>query len=267
MKKQNIVKKLNNQLSEVILMLLRSNKCQPGVDCYYLGHHKCASNWMRRFIHYICHEIYYNYQVYGGSSKRSISSRFRKNTFFLYVNSTMEDMKAVSNQAKGFHLIRDPRDVLVSDYFSRRKTHKVVDTLHKIEMRKYLQEHSIEEGLLYMLDHCTFFKQIQGWKISERENILDIKYEDLILDEKKVFKKILNHMSISITDKKLDDIISKCTFKTLSGGREPGQEDTNSHYRKGISGDWKNYIKKGSHIYDAFYKRYEHIINNLGYDV
>lgn len=179
----------------------------------------------------------------------------------------MEDMKAVSNQARGFHLIRDPRDVLVSDYFSRRNTHKVVDTPHKIEMRKYLQEHSLEEGLLYMLDHCTFFKQIQGWKISERENILDIKYEDLILDEKKVFKKILNHMNISITDKKLDGIISKCTFKTLSGGREPGQEDINSHFRKGISGDWKNYMKKGSRIYDVFYKRYEHLINNLGYDM
>lgn len=243
---------------------ITSDITHPGVDCYYLGHHKCASVWVRQFIRRVCQVIGYNYVVYGGNQSHNIISRFRRHTFHLYVNSTPEIMNLMPKNARGFHVIRDPRDVLISDYYSRRDTHSV-DTLYKREMREYLKQHDLEQGLLYMLDHCTFYQQIQGWKLGARSNILDIKYEDLILNEREIFGQILNHLGISIPEQKLDAIVDECSFKSVSGGREPGQENTQSHLRKGVSGDWKNYMEEGVLVYEAFYKRYGYLVDDLGY--
>lgn len=117
------------------LSLARWRLCSghSGVDCYYLGHHKCASNWMRAFVRQVCQVVGYNYDVIGGDRSNAISSRWRKHTFRLYVNSTPEDVATVPADARGFHLIRDPRDVLISDYFSRKNSHRV-DTPEKAEL-------------------------------------------------------------------------------------------------------------------------------------
>lgn len=237
----------------------------PGVDLCYLGHHRCATNWMRRFLRDICQIIRYNYIVLGGDRSRDISSRWRSYTFYLHVNSTVETMKAVPDQARGFHVIRDPRDVLISDYFSRRYSHGI-HSPKQMELRRYLESHNLEEGLLHMIDRCAYFNQIEGWPLGKRPNILDVKYEDILADEKDMFVRIIGHLGIRIPDRTLEDIVEKSSFKVLSGGRERGEENPYHHYRKGMAGDWKNYMKEHGHVYHAFYQRYGHLTRQLGYE-
>ena len=40
----------------------------------------------------------------------------------------------------------------------------------------------------------------------------------------------------------LQQLLHEYRFERLSGGRLPGVQDTASHYRKGIAGNWRNYF-------------------------
>lgn len=94
-------------------------------------------------------------------------------------------------------------------------------------------------------------------------DILIIKYEELISDEYKIFDKIIRYCQIDIDRQLLHDVIRANSFKSLTG-RKPGEEDINSHLRKGIAGDWHNHFSK--RIKDEFKQRFGHILIQAGYE-
>ena len=80
---------------------------------------------------------------------------------------------------------------------------------------------------------------------SSDKRVLILRFEELIGNEQfYTFKKLFSHCDIAIPDGTLRLLLKDCSFEVLSGGRKPGEEDMNCHYRKGISGDWKNYFTK-----------------------
>ena len=56
---------------------------------------------------------------------------------------------------------------------------------------------------------------------------------------------------------------SSTDFKSLSGGRQQGDEDINSHFRKGKAGDWKEHFTPK--VSSAFFERYDWMGEKLGY--
>jgi hypothetical protein len=59
-------------------------------------------------------------------------------------------------------------------------------------------------------------------------------------------------------------IIDRFRFSKLTGGRKRGEENPNSHYRKGEPGDWKNHFTD-AHV-AAFKERYNDLLLKLGYE-
>ncbi len=59
-------------------------------------------------------------------------------------------------------------------------------------------------------------------------------------------------------------IVYKHEFSKLAGGRNLGEEDVKSHYRKGVSGDWKNHLKE-EHI-KLFKEKHNDLLIKLGYE-
>jgi hypothetical protein len=55
----------------------------------------------------------------------------------------------------------------------------------------------------------------------------------------------------------MEDVTARHSFEKLSGGREPGQEDVKSHYRKGVHGDWRN------HFTPAITRRFKALYGDL----
>jgi len=221
---------------------------------------------MRAFLREVSEVIRFNYVVSGGNTSTNIESPCRSNTFYLYVNSNPSILESVPPGVKGFHLIRDPRDALVSDYFSRRNSHSV-DTQEKQTLREYLLHHPQEEGLMHMLDKCTYLQQIDGWPLGQQSNILDVRYEDMLEDAETQFVGILRHLSVTMPASVLRAVVEACSFRQRSGGRAPGQEDPNAHLRKGVAGDWKNYMPPGSRVHSEFLARYGHVLDLLGYAI
>lgn len=60
------------------------------------------------------------------------------------------------------------------------------------------------------------------------------------------------------------DIVYENDFSRLSAGRRPGEEDPRHHYRKGISGDWKNHF---TNQHKQFFRHhYNSLLVKLGYE-
>jgi len=175
-------------------------------------------------------------------------SPFPKNTLIspLYI-----DYKTFSNLPKpkdyrAFFVTRDPRDILVSWYFSAKFSHgkdgyinQYITDLQKID--------SVEEGLIYSiqaLDEFGLWRTIKNWHShanNEREII--VRFEDLTGGEQvKHWQSLFEFLDIELPSSSLESILSQYNFEYWSKGRKQGEEDKASHMRKGISGDWKNYF-------------------------
>jgi hypothetical protein len=232
---------------------------------YYFGHHKCATNWVRRFLRPLAKQNDINYLLYRGSNASNAFSEKNDRTFHVYVNSFPGDLKQMGETHRGFHLIRDPRDVLISDYYSRRNTHSVNNEFQQA-LRDELQRLDTESGLLHVLERCPYYDQIAGWEIGADPRVLDVKYEELLGDELAGYGAILEHLGIEIPSKRLEKIVQKCSFESITG-RDKGEENVNNHFRKGVAGDWRNYFGDPGPLKEAVYKKIEPIIVALGYEL
>jgi hypothetical protein len=78
-----------------------------------------------------------------------------------------------------------------------------------------------------------------------------MRYEELLGNSTPNFAKVLRFIGVAQNvDSLAEVIVERNRFERLSmgkrvwqNGRKPGQENATSHFRKGITGDWKNYMK------------------------
>jgi hypothetical protein len=94
-----------------------------------------------------------------------------------YANADLEQTRTLPPHL-GFHVVRDPRDVLVSAYFSHKKTHSTREGWPELERhRAHLQSISKDDGLLAEMDFSApFFEEMMAWDY-EQENVLELKME------------------------------------------------------------------------------------------
>ena len=192
---------------------------------------------------------------YGESFDRSDSiftsksySHFPKNSLIspLYI-----DYKTFSNLPKpkdyrAFFVTRDPRDILVSWYFSTKFSHgkdgylnQYISDLQTID--------SIEEGLIYSiqaLDEFGLWRTMKSWhsQVNTGQEMV-VRFDDFTGQEQvKHWQSLFEFLEIKLPFSSLENILTKYNFEYWSKGRKQGEEDKASHMRKGISGDWKNYF-------------------------
>ena len=168
----------------------------------YFGHHKCGSRFFR-------HEIFApiaklnRYSVVQYEVKEPIF-HYRKahdldlyNIDFALVGSeqkvilmlanagapVVEKVKQSISEFRGLHVVRDPRQILVSNYFHHLEGHAITfkgwtwDQL--AEDRPRLMQLDREAGILYELDNITgdiLENQIAAWMPDHR--ILELRLED-----------------------------------------------------------------------------------------
>lgn len=220
---------------------------------------KSASQWIRsivtdeRIYRYSGLTSYqYTQEMPGGFDPRKITEMsfdkpFPARTFVTPLYIDYESFKKIPKprKYKVFFLMRDPRDLLISWYFSAKYSHALVGDLGRI--RQELHRLDLVDGLLYGIDcleDVGIFKAQRSWADSPSNdtNVMLVKYEHLIKpDSAALFRQVLNHCDIRIPNNQLNDLLELYSFEKLSG-RKRGQEDQNAHYRKGVQGDWKNYF-------------------------
>ena len=137
--------------------------------------------------------------------------------------------------APRFVVLRDPRDTLVSAYFSFRDTHQsspIIDPL-----RQDLRGLDVEDGLIYLMD--AFLPRV----IAIHESWSDeptIRYEDLLTDDLAILHRTFEQVGLGFSEERLEKAVRAARFRRQTGRRRG--EEAPEHLRKGIAGDWRNHF-------------------------
>jgi Sulfotransferase domain len=189
-------------------------------------------------------------------------------SFLVCANAEMRyvpDLSGVDNEFRGFHIVRDPRDIVVSAYFSHLYSHKPFEGL--AERRERLQAVSKQEGLLLELANRQYeFRAMLDWDY-DQPNVLELRMEEATTAAPAEVPRIIDFLGLGegdgLTEKRLGQIIAANEFSVLAG-RSPGEEDVQDHYRKGMPGDWFNHFE-AEHV--AYFKEhYGELLIKLGYE-
>lgn len=177
-------------------------------------------------------------------------------------------------------VVRDGRDVLTSYYHHMilGNVNSLKDNLKRarIEKRRELlgldDINDIKTNLPRFIEyiHNDYSKKLNGFTWSEfmetfldQENVLIVRYEDMLLDTSKELTKVLNYIEHNADAQKIQEVVEKFSFKNQTN-RKPGQENKKSFLRKGIAGDWKNHFNEESKmLFDTYYGD---MLIKLGYE-
>jgi len=167
----------------------------------YFGHHKCASGWTVGMMREFCLHMAVHFKVVNRRSDFASAPSLgdfvadQGIDFLAYANA---DIKAVRSLPlhRGFHVVRDPRDIVVSAYFSHKKSHHTDDWPELIDHRARLQRLSVSEGLLLELDFIRpFFEHMLTWDY-EQENVLELRMEDMTANPLPSFLEIMEFLEL-----------------------------------------------------------------------
>jgi hypothetical protein len=279
----------------------------------FFGHHKCATGWITKILMEVCFrlgltlEITHREVEFADYPSLGAYADDQDADVLIYTNAKIEHVRDLSFQ-RGFHVIRDPRDVLVSAYFSHLHSHPTDHWPELEEHRHRLESLSKEDGLLAEMEFSAEeFEDMYRWDYA-REDVLEWKLEELSPKPFQGFVEVMDFLDMldrsrtdglgrtvkaagltvnrllykgrhvlpaeddaptvqtwpSIPTETLRSILDAKSYENLSGGREKGEEDVTSHYRKGVPGDWVNHFSP--ELKAAFKRRFGGLLQKTGYE-
>ena len=234
----------------------------------YFGHHKCGSTFIVSFLARLSErlglKIFHSHAGYVFGCDIVQYREQHDFNLWLYTNADFEQIRQVD--LRGFHVIRDPRDLIVSAYFSHLYSHDLGVWGRLRAFRPYLRSLSKSDGLLAEMGFCApFLMEMFHWDYDD-PRILELRFEDLVGDPAGVLTQACAHLGLleQAGFAAIREIADELSFSRLSGGRERGEEDPYHHYRKGVPGDWRNHFE-ARHIAE-FERLYGPIMTKLGYE-
>lgn len=144
----------------------------------------------------------------------------------------------------GSHMVRDPRDVVVSGYHYHLWTpeawaHEPDPAYGGRSYREHLRALDPEEGLAAEIRHALpVIREMADWDYDD-PRFCELRYEDAIADPRATYRQVFRHYGF--TDEAVAtaaDIADRYSFRNLTG-RRLGDVEERSHLRSGRPGQWR----------------------------
>jgi hypothetical protein len=246
------------QLRMMLARLVRVRHRSCAENVYHCCVWKTASQWLRNVLS--ATDVYrysgllpYAYEVHEGRDYRALQQRTFDRSFPtrriitpLYINYESFAGLPKPDQYRAFFVARDPRDVLISHYFSSKFSHN--ENPGVLEERKRVADLPEKEGIIVHLRYMGergIFDAMRSWvENSGRDSDIRVyRFEDLTGDDQlRWVRDLMDHCDIRIPQDKLEPILARLSFEKLSGGRKPGDENQHHKYRSGKHGGWMKYF-------------------------
>ncbi|XP_070846920.1 sulfotransferase 2B1-like [Chaetodon trifascialis] len=158
---------------------------------------------------------------------------------------------------KVIYVMRNPKDVFTSSFHYHRMASFLVNPGPQSEfLDKFL------DGKVYF---GSWFDHVKSWLNTEdKEHIMYISYEEMIMDLKDSVARIAQFLDKSLDAEVIEKIAERCLFKNMKQNKMSNYstappeflDQTNTEFlRKGIAGDWKNQLTVAeAEYFDAVYK-------------
>lgn len=140
-------------------------------------------------------------------------------------------------------MTRDPRDILVSAYYSISYSHEEPTSFSSKNeefygVRSQARQQTIDEYVLNSWEKINEILQTYRDRLLEKyPHVYLTRYEDMVDDFENWFINLLEACQLDISEALKDQIIQK------HYASRPKVEDKQAHVRKGVSGDYKNKLK------------------------
>jgi len=180
------------------------------VKLFFLTHHKCGSGWFNN-IHFELTKIMglrmhiINNNDFGFKHINDYYSDKKLN--FLSFNNADPDFIDFDDNFRAVHVVRDPRDIIVSGYFSHKNTHplhaKTDDIKAMREHRKVLNKVSQEEGLI---EEIHFSKKWYIQKLDKlarhgQDKVMRLHFEEITNNPSDFYHAIISQFGLNLLSK------------------------------------------------------------------
>lgn len=223
----------------------------PFDNIYYCCTQKTASQWFRNIFR---DPLVYKYSglrpipyIRIGLREAKFDRPFSDKSICIHLYISYQTYLQIPKPSnyRTFFILRDPRDILVSWYFSMKYSHPSMFLV--THLRQEMQGMDFEQGMNFCVDTLNdlgLFEAQRSWMstVGEDEEVKIFRYEDFARDNYGFLHELFKYLLIDMPDADFNQLYAKNTFSRITGGRELGEEEKRSHYRKGISGDWMNYF-------------------------
>ena len=244
------------------------------------AHHKVGTVWFERVLKAIASH-------YGLPFIKSVIRAIPPAGPRVYVDDHSKiDLSELTQPYRGSHMIRDPRDMVVSGYHYHLWTDEPwantkisefgpdisnywpllpVNDISHLSYKEYLNSLDREDGLMAEIQRASSvdIRDVMTWNY-EDENILNFKYEDIMQDEEGTFRKIFSFYGFK------EEAVSYCTRKAMEFSfsrqteNDDGKVNEKTHLRSGKLEQWRTEFSD-SHK-DYFKKLHGQDLIELGYE-
>jgi lipopolysaccharide transport system ATP-binding protein len=206
---------------------------------FHITHWKAGSQWVRAVLEDVAPDRIVQPLP---DQRHDFNSPIVPGGIYTPVYASEQQFRAavpVTINQRTFVVVRDPRDTLVSWYYSLRYSHGE-DYAPVGPARRLLQEVDLVDGLTILLrGELADAVNIQMTWLQAGATMF--RYEDLLADELAGFRRIMDFCQIEIDDDSLLRVVQRHSFERVSG-RKRGQADPTSPLRLGASGDWRSHF-------------------------
>ena len=229
--------------------------------------YKCASSFAGEIINELTEDAGYKHVDFDSyfyhlekDTDGEYIKLFSKNAFrrsgFIYGPMRRYQSIPDVNEYKTLLILRDPRDVLVSHYYSAKYSHEV-GTAKMLQKRRITQVQGIDEFVLERLEEFANIYEQYKLNILPLEGTIFVRYEDMISNPKDFIIKLYKILKINIDSEHIEKIVKNRMAM-------PKKEDKYSHRRSGKSGQYLE--KLNSKTIKAINSRLANVIDAFGYN-
>ncbi|MFC7757957.1 sulfotransferase domain-containing protein [Catellatospora bangladeshensis] len=199
----------------------------------YSGRHKAASSWSRAILREACGLLGLNmvtviapeqWAPYGSLAELVRQERVD----LLSLTNIQQKHYETLPPRRTVNVIRDPRDIIVSGYFSHRNTHAVQAlgvTWHELpEHRRRLRELDVADGMLEEIEFSGYFlDHMNTWDYQQPE-VLELRMEEQIGDQVAVWARIFDHYGLLVPPGAVGEWVRMAAVRWRLGALgEPGR--------------------------------------------